>query len=137
MACLLANGQGMSRARRDRSGKPPSEWRTLFLSTGELSLADKVAEDGRRRATAGQAVRVLDIPADAGLGLFENTHDAADGAAFSHRLKAEATQFYGTPIRAFLNRLIENLEQASEVVRIATKDFCCGPSTRWCQWTGY
>jgi putative DNA primase/helicase len=66
VAYMLANGQGKSRAHRDGSGKPPLVWRTLFMSTGELSLADKVAEDGRRSATAGQQLRVLDVPADAG-----------------------------------------------------------------------
>jgi putative DNA primase/helicase len=125
VAYLLANGQGKSRARRDGSERPPSEWRLLFLSTGEISLADKVAEDGRRRATAGQQVRVLDIPADSGSGrgLFENTHDASDGAAFADKLRAGATKLYGTPIRAFLHQLIENLEQATQVVRIAMKHF--------------
>ena len=42
--------------------------RLSFMSTGELTLADKIAEDGRGQAMAGQAVRVLDIPADGGTG---------------------------------------------------------------------
>lgn len=52
----------------------------LFLSTGEISLGDKLAEDGRR-VTAGQQVRVIDLQADAGagLGLFETLHGARDG----------------------------------------------------------
>ena len=40
--------------------------RLSFMSTGELTLADKIAEDGRGQVMAGQAVRVLDIPADGG-----------------------------------------------------------------------
>ena len=30
----------------------------LFLSSGEIDLADKIAEDGRGRAMAGQQVRI-------------------------------------------------------------------------------
>ena len=63
---------------------------SFFISTGEDNLADRVAEDGRRRATAGQGVRVIDIPADAGarLGLFpENLHGEKDGDAFARKLR--------------------------------------------------
>ena len=38
------------------------------VSTGEVSIASKVEEDRNRRARAGQEVRILDIPADAGQG---------------------------------------------------------------------
>src|SRR5262249_26218351 len=47
-AYLLANGQGASRMRRDTSSRPIATWRTLFLSSGEISLATKVQEDSRR-----------------------------------------------------------------------------------------
>jgi putative DNA primase/helicase len=61
-AYMLANGGGKARAGRSGDGRPPAEWRCLFLSTGEIGIADKVAEDSRRRVTAGQRVRVIDIP---------------------------------------------------------------------------
>src|SRR5205814_2019805 len=57
-AYMLANGVGKARANRNGESKPASEWRTIFLSTGELSLADKIIEDGRnRQVAAGQQVR--------------------------------------------------------------------------------
>jgi putative DNA primase/helicase len=43
-------------------------WRVLMLSTGEIAMTAKVSEDRTRWAYAGQAVRLLDIPADAGRG---------------------------------------------------------------------
>lgn len=48
-----------------------------MLSTGEKGLADKILEEGGR-VQAGQAVRLVDIPADAGagLGLFESLQPA-------------------------------------------------------------
>src|SRR5271166_263531 len=75
IAYMLGNGCGKARANRDGFARPSAEWRSLFLSSGEVGLADKIAEDGRgRRAAAGQQVRIVDIAADAGagLGLFEN-----------------------------------------------------------------
>jgi hypothetical protein len=68
VAYMLANGQGKARASRDATLRKPARWRLLFLSTGEIGLADKIAEDMRgRRQTAGQAVRVIDLPSDAGV----------------------------------------------------------------------
>jgi putative DNA primase/helicase len=41
----------------------------MVLSTGEMPMAAKINEDRNgRRAQAGQAVRLLDIPADANKG---------------------------------------------------------------------
>jgi uncharacterized protein (DUF927 family) len=76
-AYMLGNGSGKSRSSRDGSARRAAKWRVMFLSSGEIGLADKVAEDGRgRRLAAGQQVRIVDIPADAGagMGMFEKLH---------------------------------------------------------------
>jgi putative DNA primase/helicase len=88
-AYMLGNGMGKQRAQRDGSGRRPVEWRLLFLSTGEISLADKVAEDGRRPATAGQKIRVIDLPADTGmrLGIFDTVYSFDDGRSLADYLK--------------------------------------------------
>src|SRR3977135_954341 len=63
IAYMLANGQGKARASREAALRKRQVWRLLFLSTGEIGLADKIAEDLRgRRQTAGQQVRVIDLP---------------------------------------------------------------------------
>jgi uncharacterized protein (DUF927 family) len=119
VAYMLANGTGKHRARRDGSARPAAAWRLLFLSSGEIGLADKVREDGKRRATAGQAVRVVDVPADAGvgLGLFENLHGSPDAHAFAERVGANATTFYGTAGRAFAAALAERPDEIAELIR--------------------
>ena len=64
--------------------------------------------DGRGpKVKAGQEVRVLDIPADAGagFGLFDRLPDGMDGAEFSSALNRAASEVYGTPSRAFLGWL--------------------------------
>ncbi|UYN97666.1 MAG: DUF927 domain-containing protein [Enhydrobacter sp.] len=110
VAYLLANGAGKSRAGRDGLSRTPPTWRTLFLSTGELSLADKMQEAGHR-ARVGQEVRLVDVPADAGAGsgMFETLHGYADGDAFARHLRDITARVYGTPIRAFLQRLTAEL----------------------------
>lgn len=130
IAYMLANGQGKTRARKDGTSRKPQEWRTLFLSSGELTLADKIREDGNRRATAGQDVRVVNIPADAGVGLgaFETLHGYKDGHAFAQKLKDTVKSLYGQPIRAYLAALVPKRQvltrQVAEEMKRFTADLC-------------
>lgn len=126
VAYMLANGQGKTRAGRGGETRPSAEWRLLFLSSGEIGLSDKMAEDGRgRRAAAGQEVRVVDVPADAGagFGLFEDLHGFASAVAFADHLKRASGESYGTPARAFLEALTANFEAIAPAVKAARDDF--------------
>ena len=125
VAYMLSNGQGKTRAARTGEGRKPAEWRILFLSTGEISLADKVREDGRGKATAGQAVRVVDIPADAGqgLGLFEVLHGFPDGDRLARHLKEAARTIYGTPLHTFLGYIAVHHEDVAGAVNAAIRKF--------------
>jgi uncharacterized protein (DUF927 family) len=125
VAYMLANGSGKSRSRRDGTARPPAEWRLLFLSTGEVSLADKMAEGGKR-PKAGQEVRLADVPADAGagLGIFEQLHDFKSPNALARHLREASEHFYGTPARAFLAGLVQiSPDELVESVRRARTDF--------------
>ena len=90
-AYMLANGSGKSRARRDGSTRRRVKWRILFLSSGEISLAEKMSEAGKR-PRAGQEVRLADIGADAGAGygIFTELHGAASSGAFAEELRLNA-----------------------------------------------
>lgn len=57
---MLANGQGKSRANKNGDSRQAKKWRLLFLSSGEIGFAQKLAEDGKR-AKAGQEVRFIGI----------------------------------------------------------------------------
>jgi putative DNA primase/helicase len=112
-AYMLANGQGKARSRQDGEARKSALWRVLFLSTGEISLASKVAEDGnRRKTTAGQNVRVVDIPADAGagMGMFENLHGFPSGEALSVHLNSAVKKYHGMAGRAFLAAAVPQIE---------------------------
>ncbi len=65
---MLANGSGKARAHRDGSLRDPKSWRVLTISSGEVPIDAKLAEDHGRKSRAGQLVRMLNIPADRGRG---------------------------------------------------------------------
>jgi putative DNA primase/helicase len=117
-AYLLTNGLSKIRATRDADTRPRSEWRIMLLSAGEVGLADKIAEGGRK-AKAGQLVRLVDVPADAGagFGLYEDAK-GQNPAAFSKAIKQAALQIYGTAGPAFVEALATNPEQMTQQARI-------------------
>jgi uncharacterized protein (DUF927 family) len=128
IAYMLANGVGKGRAGRDGSARRSARWRLLILSTGELTLSDKLAEIGKM-ATAGQEVRLVDIPADAGAGhgLFEDLHGYASPGEFAEALRAATERQYGAPIREFLHLLTERYDVdpggLRELIRANRDDF--------------
>jgi putative DNA primase/helicase len=135
VAYQLASGIGRTRA--TKSGLPASrlEWRVFLISTGEIGLADKMAEARTpMRLMAGQAVRFIDLPADAGTGygLFEHAPALPDtpnggtikdrGAAMALDLVDAAQSCFGTAGPAFVEALIidreASLAQARHLINV-------------------
>jgi putative DNA primase/helicase len=116
IAYSLANGQGKARANRTGTAKPVQSWRVLFLSAGEIGLAQHMAEGGKR-TRAGQETRLAEIPADAGagLGVFDALHDAPTAAAFANRLRDATGRHYGHVGPAFVQRLLDERESWTEL----------------------
>jgi len=126
-AYMLGNGSGKSRSARDGSARRPASWRLMFLSSGEISLADKIAEDGRgRKMAAGQQVRIVDIPADAGagMGMFESIEGFASAEAMARYLREASQQHYGVAARAFLTALVPMIADAQKHVAGSVVEFC-------------
>lgn len=117
-AYMLTNGQGKARAGKDGSARTPQQWRLLFLSSGEVGLSDKLAEIGQR-PKAGQEVRLVDIPADAGrdMGIFEELHGFPDAGALSLHIREESERCHGHAGRLFLERLAEHREAVRDRLR--------------------
>lgn len=120
---MLANGQGKARASKDGLMRPMPEWLLTFLSNGELSLEQKIQEDKGRRM-AGQAVRILDIPADAGagFGIFENLHGFPDGKALAEHLHSAALRVFGSPFRVFLSQFTQKYTTHRQTVLLHLAD---------------
>ncbi len=106
-AYMIGNGVGKARARSNGSSAEIAKWRTSVLSTGEISLEEKLAEDGRGKQD-GQEVRLLDISADTRkYSSFDCLHGLADASAFADSLKDATLKFHGTAGEAFVRRLFK------------------------------
>lgn len=114
-AYMLANEQEKGRATRGGLARKRRTWRLLFLSSGEVGLADQMAEAGKR-VRAGQEVRMVDVPLDAGRGMggIEERHDFESAAELSEALVANAARVYGVAGRAWLEWCAENVDKLSE-----------------------
>jgi putative DNA primase/helicase len=124
----LAIGHGKSRARRDGSIRASAKWRVIVVSSGEVSIASKVEEDRGRKAKAGQEVRILDIPADAGTkyGAFDKPRDGESSAAgLADEIYKSAHEFYGTAGPAFLQAIIDHgIDKITDTINAAIEEFC-------------
>lgn len=118
VAYMLANGQGKGRSRRDGSPRAVATWRVMFLSTGEIGLSDLMTQAGGK-VRAGQEVRVIDLPADAGArkGLFEQVSDEMTPGMFADALRAASAKHYGHALPAFLHCLVSDSTKAREYLR--------------------
>ncbi len=103
IAYMLANGQGKHRAKQDGKAKPVQTWRLLFLSAGEISLAQHMASIGKK-IHAGQEVRLIDLPAApaSGHGMFEELHGFPDGPSLSEAIQSGAEKNHGAAAAEFI-----------------------------------
>jgi putative DNA primase/helicase len=121
---MLANGSGNRRMQRNITARRSLNWRLMFLSSGEMKLAEHAATAGKR-VTAGVDVRLLNIPADAGkgMGLFENLHGAASARQFADQLMKDSTLYYGHAQRAFVQYLVGDYHNLVAEARDTMNDF--------------
>ena len=115
---LLAEGQGKARGERAGGVRSILTWRTLFLSTGETGLSAYM-QTADMRATAGQEMRIAEIPAapEGGHGVFEHLHGEPTGEAFALRLRDAVASEYGTAGRAWLEWLVAHYDEAGAEVQ--------------------
>ncbi|EPD8591194.1 DUF927 domain-containing protein, partial [Yersinia enterocolitica] len=126
IAYMLANGQGKGRAGTDGELRARKQWRMLFFSTGELSLTEHAARAGER-TFAGMEVRMIQIPSDSGkFGVFEALHGFGSGKELAEHFEGATACFYGTPFRAWLKALTEDLNgmttQAKALLKTYTRE---------------
>ena len=122
---MLGNSKGKNRAHHAGGLREAITWRIAMLSSGEIGLADHLASAGQK-AHAGQAVRFIELPADAGpgfYGMWNTLHHLPDGRGFTDHLKAAAAKYYGTAGRAFISSLIEHLPDVPATVQKLEKVF--------------
>lgn len=107
----LMNGRGKARLQTTAALREPIKFRLALLSTGERSLRTAL----RARGTdplAGQEVRLLNIPADAGagMGIFNDLVGAPDPNMLARRLASSADGAFGVAGPAFLDVLVRHTD---------------------------
>lgn len=111
VAYMLANGSGKGRSDKNGALKKRSTWHLLFLSTGEISLADHMQQGGKK-VRAGQEIRILDIPANTGkFGIFEELHEFESPSSFAEYLCKEIRENYGIAAIEFLKKLTNRKDE--------------------------
>jgi putative DNA primase/helicase len=122
---MIANGHGKSRMYQTKR-----RWRVLFLTSGEITLAEHMAEAGKT-TKIGQEVRLLNItppPGAVGSDLldqswFENTHSFGESADFANHLKAATRKHYGTPLTEWLPILAKSRATVGKECRTQIESF--------------
>lgn len=131
---MLGNGEGKQRSLRDGSMAKRQTWQLLYLSAGEVSLKATMEQAGLA-VRAGQEVRFIDLPAEAGqgLGVFDTVHDFGDGNRFAMAIKENSLKYYGTAARDFIAKvaasygehqewMIENVDRFTQSLDLGEAD---------------
>lgn len=121
---MLGNGMGKGRMSSNAELKNRQTFRTLFLSSGEKTLEAHMGEAGKS-VRAGQEVRLVDIVADMGMnyGIYCNIHGFKNSHDFNEFLLGNVLQFYGSPMAAYLQQLVDLPEYAIERMHKYIADF--------------
>ena len=130
VAYMLGNGGGKDRMGQHGVAQRKRHWRLLFLSTGEVTLADH-SEAGGVKTKAGTEVRMVNLDADAGagMGLFQALYDIEnhDGkpnpAGFASLLKSSTEKYRGSAGPAFVECVIKNEPEVTRDLHDGIHDF--------------
>ena len=111
----LSDGQGRKRLDQKAKARRVRSWRLLTLSSGEISIEDKISERGKN-LRGGQALRIADVY----IGHPDLVRDLPNEA---QQLKTAQAETYGTVGREYLNRLVELRNNKPEELARVQADF--------------
>ncbi|MDO9199302.1 DUF927 domain-containing protein [Rhodoferax sp.] len=116
-AYMLADGMGKTRSKGAGGLRPKPTWRLLFLSSGELTLAQHMETVGKKMK-GGQEVRLIPIPTEVTPGsALETFHEFESGHELSGWVQQHAARCYGTPGRAWLEYLVSHTDGLAALMR--------------------
>ena len=121
---MLANGQGKRRSTTTGHNRIAKTWRIIFLSNGEESLQNFMAQAGQK-TNAGIEVRVAHIDADAGKGLktFDSLVLAKTGAAQADRINELSHAYHGVAGIAWLEHITTDKAATTATAKQLVDDF--------------
>ncbi|MEF1188117.1 DUF927 domain-containing protein [Vibrio parahaemolyticus] len=100
----LGNGTSKLRATKSANLQEQYHWSIVGLSTGEISLAQVLAQ-ANRRVQAGQLMRFFEIPLFQKHGAFEHIHGFSSAKEFAEHVAQITSQQHGTALQPFLNQV--------------------------------
>ncbi|MCB1751047.1 MAG: DUF927 domain-containing protein [Gammaproteobacteria bacterium] len=105
----LFGGRGKSRLQDNSALRPERVWKILGLSSGEISIRQKIEEETGRRVMVGHIVRFVDIEiAASGVVAVSHGYQNEPGK-FVDRFKENCGKYYGTAGPEFIDKLV-NME---------------------------
>ncbi len=114
---MLGNGVGKQRSNKLCKPRDKDTWRIVFISSGEIGLAQLLEQEGKK-IKAGQEVRVVDVSSNMGThGIFENLHGFENGDSLSKHFRAVCSKNYGTASREFIRRVADDREASIDLVK--------------------
>jgi putative DNA primase/helicase len=116
IAYMFGNGRGKGRMTQSGQARKTYKWRLMFLSSGEISMQQKLEELGSKfKETSGQKNRMADIPADtgSGLGALETLHQFKTSKALIDHLNDATHKYYGTAGDAIFDYYANNQEEVT------------------------
>lgn len=116
-AYMLSDGMGKTRGKGAGGLRPKPTWRLLFLSSGELTLAQHMQTAGKTMK-GGQEVRLIPIPTEVTPGsALESFHEFESGHELSGWVQQHAARCYGTSGRAWLEYLVSHTDGLAALMR--------------------
>lgn len=119
---MLANGDGKARMSKNIQNRQASSWQLLFLSSGEMTLADLLKSTGKN-AKAGQEVRFVQINSNRKHGIFDKLTFADNAQQQSEVLKSAYTKYYGTAGIAWINHITTDKDNTKKRALAFTDKF--------------
>ena len=113
---MLANEQGKGRGHRAGGVNALTDWRLLFLSSGEKNL-QTILKDAGKSYDAGMDIRLVNISADVNGGSIYDAYSKADGGAMSDRLSEMCTKYHGTAGVAFIEYIQPQFNTLSDTLK--------------------
>jgi putative DNA primase/helicase len=96
---------------------PARAWRGFFYSTSNLTLT-KLASEGKIEVDDAGRGRMGDMPLpDQAHGIYEDLRGFESGEALSDALQRRCRRYFGTPIRAYLLRLVRDTTNVRQFLR--------------------
>lgn len=112
-AYMMADGAGKNRSQAKGGLRAKPSWALLYLSSGELTLAQHMEAAGEKQK-AGQEVRLIPVPTEVKDGsALETFHEFNTGHEISSWVQGRAAKYYGTAGRAWLEHLVANTDTLS------------------------